>query len=506
MRSGLRYANINSMVSFDFNPRQLYISLFTNSIMPIVLSDGNDRILDANRRFCSMLGYTKEEMLSMSLKDIVPDKVKKRGQSVVLSDIQTHRGEPFETVDIAKDGRQIPVEVSVFKLKSGKQTLYFSIVKDITERKASEKKLIQREKQYRNVFENAGISIWEEDFSRLLEKLDELKKTGVSDLREYISRHPDFVFDAVSLIKVRNINKETVKLLGAESKKQILGSLEKFFDPGQIGVIKEEIMAIWDGKSKFISELKYFTLEKKPLTLLMDIKFPAAKEEFKHVIVSFMDITILKETEASLTKAIEEKRTLLKELYHRTKNNMQMIGSLLTLKASYAEDEKVGEVFDDMKNRIQSMSLVHEKLYQSESLYSIRLDDYIKDIVNSLKSSYAAAAGNVLIESDMDKITVSIEQAIPMGIILNELLANAFKYAFPGGTGGKIELSLHKREERKIQFRLRDNGTGVPEGFDFRTHNSLGMQLIFSIAEEQLKGKINYAINNGISWELTFPA
>ena len=270
--------------------------------------------------------------------------------------------------------------------------------------------------------------------------------------------------------------------------------------------MEEEVTAIWEGKSKFISEIKYNTLKGTPLTLLMNIKFPASKEDFKHVIVSFMDITRLKETEASLTEAIEEKRVLLKELYHRTKNNMQMIGSLLTLKASYAENEKIEEVFDDMKNRIQSMSLVHEKLYQSDSLYSIHLDEYIKDIADSLKSSYAAAAGNVLIKSDMEEITVSIEEAIPIGIILNELIANAFKYAFPGGTEGKIEISLHKDERREIQLKLKDNGIGVPKETDFRNNDSMGMRLIFSIAEEQLKGSIKYSVNDGICWELIFPA
>lgn len=493
------------MKDFTFNSKDLYSSLFSGSIIPILLSDENDNIIDVNKSFCSLLGYSRQELLSMSLTDIIPDEKRKKGTSVIVFDVETYNGQPFESVDISKTGERIPVEIVVFPVRSNGRDLYFSIVKDIRKRKANERKLIQSEKQYRNVFENAGIPIWEEDFSTLIAELDRVKRTGVKDLRDYISRHPDYVESILPLIRVRNVNSKAIKVLGAETKEQVLGSLEKFFHPSQLGVIKEEIIALWEGKQEFVSELKYYSLQKVPLTLLLNVRFPEKKEDFKRVIVSFMDITRLKETELSLVHAIEEKKVLLKELYHRTKNNMQMIGSLLTLKASYTENRKVSKVFEEMKNRIHSMSLVHEKLYQSESLYSIHLNDYIEDIVDSLKSSYAATSAAVSVRTDLKEITVSIETAIPLGIVLNEILVNTFKYAFPGESGGEISISLLKTGKGIIKLLMSDNGTGLPDDFNPRASDSLGMKLIFSIVEEQLKGEISYFTKGGVNWELNFP-
>ncbi len=493
------------MKDLRFNSKDLYASLFSGSSIPILLSDENDHIIDVNKSFCNLLGYSRQELLTMSLSDIVPDENKKNDTSVIIFDVNTYDGKPFESVDIAKTGERIPVEIVVFPVRSHGRDLYFSIVNDIRKRKTNEIKLVQSEKQYRNVFENAGIPIWEEDFSTLIEELDRLKKADVTDLRDYMSRHPDYVESILPLIRVRNVNSEAIKVLGAETKEQVLGSLEKFFDPSQLGVIKEEIIALWEGKKEFVSELKYYSLQRVPLTLLLNVKFPEKKEDFKRVIVSFMDITRLKETEISLIHAIEEKKVLLKELYHRTKNNMQMIGSLLSLKASYTENRKVSEVFEEMKNRIHSMSLVHEKLYQSESLYSIHLNDYIEDIVESLKSSYAATSAAVSVTTDLKEISVSIETAIPLGIVVNEILVNTFKYAFPGESGGEIRISLLKTGEGMIKLLMSDNGAGLPDDFDPRTSESLGMKLIFSIVEEQLKGDISYFTQGGVNWELNFP-
>ncbi len=493
------------IMDYVFDSKSLYVSLFLKSFMPIVMTDKEDNIIDVNKRFCSLLGYTREEMLSMSLADIVPAERRTAETSIITHDLKTREGKPFESVDIAKNGEPIPVEIVVFPVHTNSRDLYFSLVKDIRERKAKDRELLQREKEYRNVFENAGIPIWEEDFSALIDELDRLRQTGISDLREYLDRHPGYLESILPLIRVRNVNREVLKLLGTETKEQVTGSLEKFFDPSQLDVVKEEVVALWKGEPGFVSELKYHTLRGIPLTLLLNIRFPEKKEDFSQVIVSFMDITRLKETEKSLIYAIEEKKILLKELYHRTKNNMQMIGSLLTLKASYTKDRKVSEVFEEMKDRIHSMALVHEKLYQSESLYSIHLDDYVKDIVNSLQSSYAATSANILIKTDLEEITVPLETAIPLGIVLNEILANTFKHAFPGDSDGEISISLCKAGKGLISLRLSDNGTGLPDNYDPGTAESLGMQLIFSIVENQLKGEISYSGKRGVSWEINFP-
>ncbi len=492
------------MMKVNFDNREIYRSLFSASSIPIVLTDKKDRIIDANREYCSLLGYSKDELLSMTLDKLISGAKRSRRKNILLTGIENHADSTFETVNVSKSGRMIPVEITVMPIKSSGKTFYFSIVRDITEEKNIQKDLIRSEKRYRTFFENAGISIWEEDFSGAVKILDSLRASGVKDLRKYIEKHPDFIFSVIDKIKVLDINNETLNLMEANSKDQILGSLDKMFDLSEEKVIREELIAIWNKQERFVSEINFATLKKKKVTAMLNMKFPREKEEFKSIIVSIIDITKLKKTEDLLKNALEDKKILLKELHHRTKNNMQMIGSLLTLKSGYTDNDSVIEIFEDMKNRINSMSIVHEKLYQSDSLHSIHLNEYIDDIIITLKNSYLMSGSQITIDSSMEDVIVPIDKAIPMGIILNELLANVFKYAFPDGRPGTVKISL-KKNGNMLNFRLKDNGVGVPEGFDFRKHDSLGMKLVFSIAEDQLGGRIRYTAKRGITWLLDFP-
>jgi len=492
------------MMKVNFDNREIYRSLFRGSSIPIVLTDKKDRIIDANSEYCRLLEYSREELLSMTLDELLSERRKKRSGSILLSGIKNHANNTFETVGVSKTGKLIPVEITVMPITDSGNTFYFSIVRDITEEKNIQQDLIRSEKRYRTFFDNAGISIWEEDFSAAVKILDDLRDLGVKDLRAYCNEHPNFVFSVIDRIEVLDINNETLNLMEADSKDQILGSLDKLFDLDEENVVREELIAIWNKQERFVSEINFSTLKKKKVTAMLNIRFPRKKEDFKSIIVSFMDITKLKETEALLKNALEDKKILLKELHHRTKNNMQMIGSLLTLKSGYTDNSKVIEIFEDMKNRINSMSIIHEKLYQSDSLHSIQLNEYIEDIIATLKNSYLVSGSEITIDSNMKDVMVPIDKAIPMGIILNELLANVFKYAFPGGRPGKVKISL-KKTGNMLNFRLMDNGVGVPEGFDFRKYDSLGMKLVFAIAEDQLGGRIRYTSKRGISWFLDFP-
>lgn len=496
---------LKMQISFLKN-KKFYKALFTDSSIPVILTDINDRIIDANKSICRMYGYTHDELIAMTFRDIVSLPSPHEGRSIVLAEKRKYSPSTFETENICKNGEIIPVEVTVLPVKDPEGSLCFSIIRDISKRKEVEKKLIQSEEWYRSVFENAGVSIWEEDFCEVKNELDKLAASGITDLYRYFDEHPEFIQMALTKIKIIDINNETLKLLKAETKEQVLGSLEVIFNRNELNVIKEELVALAEGREEFISEINAFTFKGDLITALLNIRFPREKEALKHTIVSMMDITKLKEAEASLKTALEEKKVLLKELYHRTKNNMQMVGSLLSLQSAYTDNSEVLEVFDDMKNRIQSMSTVHEKLYQSETLSSIHLNDYIDDIIITLQGSYLCPEKQVVIEKKMDNVAVSIEKAIPCGIILNEILTNIFKHAFPDSRKGKIKVVMKELPTGTIHLEIGDNGIGVPEGFDFKDHDSLGMRLIFSIAEEQLKGSIKYNVKKGVIWYLDFPA
>ena len=484
---------------------KLYQSLFTHSSIPILVTDDHDLILDANDPYCTMLGYTRQELTSLTLRDLVPSENHPPGSSVILFDMRTHASSSFETEDIRKDGTRIPVEVTVLQSDISGTSLFFSIARDISRRKAAEEKLIQKEKWYHSVFENAGVSFWEEDFSQAKVILQSLQKSCKTDLAAYLHTHPDTVLEIMGTVRVIDINTETLHIVEAKSKDQIFGSLEYIIPKDQIHVLADELAALAEGDKEFVSEINHRTLMGKKKTALLKIKFPDSKLALKHTIVSMMDITKQKEVEESLRVALKENKTLMKELHHRTKNNMQMIGSLLSLKSGYTDNKEINEVFNDMKNRIYSMAAVHEKLYQSESLNTIHLNQYIEDLLVTLKESYQKSEDTIIIKKQLEDIVLPLAQAIPTGIIINEILTNIFKYAFPDKHAGKISVSLSKTRDNIVHLVLSDNGVSVPEDFDFRENNSLGMKLVFSIAEIQLNGTIHYTTEKGITWYLDFP-
>jgi PAS domain S-box-containing protein len=218
------------------------------------------------------------------------------------------------------------------------------------------------------------------------------------------------------------------------------------------------------------------------------------------------DIGARKRTEDSLRRAVGEKETLLRELYHRTKNNMSVIISLLNLQANESKDPAIKRGFEEARNRINAMALVHEKLYDTEDLSRIRLGDYVRDLAAYLVQSYGLGASIALDLKDMDDPPVTIDSAIPCALILNELISNSIKYAFPGGRKGSISLSVKELEDGLIEIRVADDGVGFPAGFDYRRDGGMGLQTILALAEGQLLGSLSFESGTGLTCTFRFAA
>jgi PAS domain S-box-containing protein len=218
------------------------------------------------------------------------------------------------------------------------------------------------------------------------------------------------------------------------------------------------------------------------------------------------DITEEKETAAGLKRAIAEKEILLKELYHRTKNNMQVISSLLGIEGASIIDERTRDIFDMAQRRIDSMALVHEMLYQSEDLSRINLKDFIPSLAELLKSSLGDHEGRIAFSYEVENVELLIDAAVPCGIILNELVTNALVHAFPGRRSGTITLKA-RREGKTVVIEVRDDGAGVPESFDYRgMAEKLGLTLVSSIGRFQLRGSVDFeAGEGGFGCTLKFP-
>lgn len=204
------------------------------------------------------------------------------------------------------------------------------------------------------------------------------------------------------------------------------------------------------------------------------------------------DISRRKLIEEKLINALRERETLIREIYHRTKNNMNVIISLLSLKSSNIMNPELSRVFSEIETKIRVMALVHEKLYTSQNLTYIDLDDFLYEMISLLRKSYGTGFDRIRISADIKKISIAIEVAIPVSLVINELISNSIKHAFPESGEGNIDLKIEEPEQNRIKIIYSDNGTGVPEKFDFRNQPSLGLQIIFMIVEHQLNGRIDF--------------
>ncbi len=265
--------------------------------------------------------------------------------------------------------------------------------------------------------------------------------------------------------------------------------------------------------------------------------FRTASERIVGVIAS-RDITESKRADELIKESLKEKEVLLKEIHHRVKNNMQVISSLINLQSQYLKNKKAIEMFNETQNRIRSMALIHEHLYQSKNLAMIGFKEYAENLLNNLLYSYEIDPDSIQLKINIEEVSMAIDTAIPCGLIINELVSNSLKYAFPKNRKGEILISLQSessngsRRSKKScstvtrtsapaseeaagevvvgsfgnpQFTLivSDNGVGLPDDLDFRNTDSLGLQLVVELTE-QIKGYIELDENGGTSFKIKF--
>lgn len=216
------------------------------------------------------------------------------------------------------------------------------------------------------------------------------------------------------------------------------------------------------------------------------------------------DITERKRAEEQISRSLSEKEILLREIYHRTKNNMSVIISLLRLQSNAIGDARLKEAFMVSIDRILSMSMVHDKLYMTSDLAHIDLRDYIRDLTKRLLNSYSLPGNRPSLVLEMDGLHVMLDTAINCGLIVNELVSNSIKYAFPEGRAGEIKIQLNRGDEGRICLTVSDNGVGMPPGFDLKRDGQLGLRLISSLAHGKLRTRPEFGTDRGFSCRLIF--
>ena len=333
----------------------------------------------------------------------------------------------------------------------------------------SEYKLKESEERYRNIFENTGTSM-------LI--LDE-------DLNVFL------------------VNKEFENVFGFFEKK--LEAKMNWIDL----IAYPDNDKIWNYHNKILNERK---ISKIPETYELELKnkrgeigdFLATFNNIpntERILVSLIDISDRKKAENEIKSSLKEKEALLREIHHRVKNNMQIISSLISLQSAEVSDEKLVSLYKETENRIHSMALVHENLYQSHDLSHIDLWQYVQNLVEDLIYSYGVSNA-IETEIEVPSIEVNLETAIPLGLIINEMVSNSIKHAFPDKKG-KIMVKLEIDSDENLILMVSDDGVGLPKDSDIDSIKKFGLKLIQALIQ-QLDGKLTFESKNGTTFCIKF--
>lgn len=220
-------------------------------------------------------------------------------------------------------------------------------------------------------------------------------------------------------------------------------------------------------------------------------------------VVTFRDITEKKNFVEKLENSIDEKTILLKEVHHRVKNNLQIISSLLNLQALQIKDEDIKGIFKESQNRVLSMALIHEKLYQTDNMNHISFTGYLNELVQNIYRSYSIVDKSIDFDLNLEEVDVNIDVSITLGLIVNEIVSNSLKHAFKGRPNGTISISLTTNKELLI-LKVKDNGIGIPSDFNYKNTTTLGFNIILNLVD-QINGKLSINTDNGTEMIIEFP-
>lgn len=380
----------------------------------------------------------------------------------------------IQTKDKLKKTYIEEVSMSPIYNSDGDVTEMAGIAQNVTFKRIAEQKLREQTAKINAIFDSTAILIWTIDKNMRI----------VSYNKVFADSHRKLLGEEIS------IGTNFIELIRAYTKKEPYKNLIRYFK-----------MAFKGDRQQFEGVLHSVAGEKVWMESFFNPIY-SENNEIKEISCLSYDITDKKATEAKMRETISEKEILLQEVHHRVKNNLQVISSILNLQSSYVKDENSLTILRESQNRIKSMSFIHESLYQTKDFAHIEFSDYILSLSKNLIHSYSISTQRIKLNPQMDKCFLSLDQAIPCGLIANELISNALKYAFEDEREGEIFIGLTENKNI-LRLVIRDNGIGLPPDLDYENADSLGLQLVYTLID-QLDATIKVEIEEGTKYLITF--
>ena len=425
-----------------------------------------------NKRLAEIVGYSFEEAENKPFTDYIhPEELPRVAEMYKKRMAGEDVPSTYETMLKHREGHTLYVELNVGIINYQGYPAEFVIIHDITQRKQAEEALRVSEQMFRN----------------------------------FVETSVDLVFRLSNTGYIQYVSPRVEELYGYNAAELTGKHLSLTTPIAEVPKAIDAINRIMTGES-----IKNFELNQKDRSGKMiptEINACPVVKDGKIVGLQgiMRDITERKQRDEQIKASLREKEVLLKEIHHRVKNNLQTIVSLLNLQAGYIKDKQALEVFKNSQERVHAMALIHEKLYQSGDLSNIDFREYILSLVSNLFDSYSLIPGRVQEKIKVENVSLGIETAIPLGLIINELVSNSLKHAFPHKAKGELQVILEKSNQNEYDYILiiKDNGVGFPGGVDFRAAKSLGLILVSTLVK-QLHGVIDLDREKGTAFNIKF--
>lgn len=441
-----------------------------NLMDPVALLDAEGRILRVNRAYREMLGYG-DEIIGIRPETLIAEGDRAAALAALQKCVNEGRIANFRALLKTKGNRAVPVLLSMTCQydDEGNPKGMTTVAREIAELAAAEESLRESEERYRQIVETAEEGVW--------------------------------VIDAEN--RTVFANRKMARILGYRQDEMIGKLLFEFMDDEA----RKTAQTLIDRRKLGIRgqhDIQFRRKDGTPVwTILSGNTIFAPDGTYAGSLAMISDISDRKRTEEALAIALEEKEVLLREVYHRSKNNMQIISSLLRLQSGRVDNPAFRDILRQNQSRIRSMALVHERLYRSGDLNRIDFAEYVRNLASQMVASARPAPEGIALGLDIEDVTLNVNTAIPCGLILNELILNSLKHAFPEGRRGEVDISLRSTGPGRFVMRVADNGVGFPEGLDFRKARTMGLEIINTLVG-QVEGTIELDRRGGTAFTVEF--